>query len=513
MPGRAVSCGPFELDPATQTVRRGSEAIALGSKGALLLEALFARPGEVVTKSELMDAGWAGLAVEESNLTVQVAMLRKSLGASPDGGEWIVTVPRVGYRFVTAATPAPAEAPKKPSIAVLPFANLSSDAEQTYFCDGLAEEVITALSKLSGLTVMSRNSSFAYRGAAVDVRRVGAELDVGHVLEGSIRRSGERIRLTVQLCETTTGGHIWAERYDRELTDVFAIQDEVTRQIVEALKLKLTPQEAARSSGGTTDVEALDLFLRGRELVNGPTQSLEVFKRTVDLLRRSIERDPTYASAYEHLSLAYILDYVNRWTDDPDASLVEARRLADKGVDLAPADAAAHHSLARTMNTQGDTPGFIRETELALRLSPDHPGAHSARGHLCLSRDDPLAAIPHFEAAMREDPSLSATMFGLQNLGQCYFFAGRYETAAALFRERILLMPDSDWSRYFLIAALGQSGRLDEARATWTELKAINPRFVLADRLSRTFKLIPRHEGAVLEGWRRAGLPTGEAAG
>lgn len=497
----------------SQTVRRGTETIALGSKGALLLEALFARPGEVVTKSELMDAGWAGMAVEESNLTVQVAMLRKSLGASPSGGEWIVTVPRVGYRFATVATPAPAPAPDKPSVAVLPFANLSSDAEQTYFCDGLAEEVITALSKLSGLTVMSRNSSFAYRGASVDVRRVGEELDVRHVLEGSVRRSGERIRLTVQLCETATGGQVWAERYDRELTDVFAIQDDVTRQIVEALKLKLTPQEAARASGGTTDVEALDLFMRGHALLHAPTLSSEVCKRAMDLLGRARERDPAYAQVCEDLSLANIFNYVNRWTDDPEASLAEARRLAEKCVELAPGDPAGHHCLARSMNFQDDSKGFVRETELAIGLNPNHPENHSARGHLALTRNDPLGAIPHFEAAMKENPTLGGTMFGLQNLGQAYFFGGKYETAAALFRERILLWPDSDWSRYLLIASLGQLGRLDEARAVWTELMAINPKFELVDRLSRTFALIPGHRQAVLDSWHKTGLPTGAAAG
>jgi TolB-like protein len=513
MPDQPINCGPFVLDAASQALRRGGETIVLGSKGVLLLEALFRRPGEVVTKSELMDAGWAGLAVEESNLTVQVASLRKSLGPAPGGGDWIVTVPRVGYRFVTAAAPAPAEAPKKPSIAVLPFANLSSDAEQTYFCDGLAEEVITALSKLSGLTVMSRNSSFAYRGAAVDVRKVAEELDVRYVLEGSIRRSGDRIRLTAQLCEAPAGGHIWAERYDRELTDVFAIQDDVTRQIVEALKLKLTPEEATRASGGTTDVEALDLFMRGHAVLHATTLSIEVCKRAMDLLRRALERDPAYGRVYEDLSLANIFNYVNRWTDDPDASLAEALRLAEMCVELAPTDPAAHHCLARALNFHGDSDGFVRETELAIGLNPDHPETHSARGHLSLKHNDPLAAIPHFEAAMRQNPSLGSTTFGLQNLGQAYFFANRYETAAALFRERILLWPDSDWSRYLLIASLGQLGRLDEARTVWAELMAINPKFEIVDRLSRTFQLVPGHREAVLDGWRKTGLPSGLAAG
>jgi adenylate cyclase len=424
-----------------------------------------------------------------------------------------VTVPRVGYRFATTPAPVAADAPARPSIAVLPFANLSSDTEQTYFCDGLAEEVITALSKLSGLTVMSRNSSFAYRGAAVDVRKIGEDLDVRYVLEGSVRRSGERIRLTVQLCETAAGGQVWAERYDREMTDVFAIQDEITRQIVDSLKIKLTPEDASRSASGTTDVEALDLFLRGHALLHAPTLSIGVCKRAADLLRRALERDPSYGRALEDLSLAHIFDYVNGWTDDPRASIVAALRLAERGVEVAPADPAAHHCLARALSFHGDSEGFIRETELAIRLNPNHPDTNSARGHLSLKRNDPLAAIPHFEAAMRENPTLGATMFGLQNLGQAYFFGGRYETAAALFRERILLMPDTDWSRYYLIAALGQLGRADEARAVWAELMAVNPKFVLADRLSRSFNLIEGYRKAIFDGWRKTGLPTGGTAG
>jgi TolB-like protein len=513
MPGRALNCGPFELDLATQMVRRGSETIALGSKGALLLEALFRRPGEVVTKSELMDAGWRSLAVEESNLTVQVALLRKSLGPAPGASEWIVTVPRVGYRFVTAPVPAPAAIPRKPSIAVLPLTNLSSDPEQMYFADGLAEEIITALSKLSGLTVMSRSSSFVYRAAAVDIRKVAEELDVGHVLEGSIRRSGDRIRLTAQLCEAPAGGHIWAERYDRELTDVFAIQDEVTRQIVDALKLKLTPAEAVRPVNGTADLEALDLFLRGRALLNGTTQNAEVSRRTIGLLERAIARDPLYAEAYGALSLAYIFDYVNQWSGTADASRTKARQLADKALAVAPDDAGALHAVARAANFQGDTEGFIRAVEIALAKAPNHPSAHDARGHLCMTRNDPLAAIPHFEQAMRENPSLPVTLFGLQMLGMAYFHAGRYETAVALFRERILLVPETDWSRGFLIAALGQLGRRDEARAVWAELMRINPRYVLAERLARNpVHVLPQH-AATIEGWRKAGLETGAAAG
>jgi TolB-like protein len=266
---------------------KNGEPLPVGHRGVALLATLFKRPGEVLTKTELMDAAWDDLAVEESNLSVQVAALRKALGPSPTGGDWIVTVPRVGYRFVSpsASSPVP-RVPKQCSIAVLPFVNMSSDPEQAFFADGLAEEIIIALGKLPGLMVITRNSSFAYRGSEVDVRKVGSDLDVRYVLSGSVRRGGSRLRMSAQLAVAESGAQLWAETFDRELADVFAIQDEVTRQVVDALKLKLSPAEAAKATGsGTTDVEALDLMLRGRALLGGTTQNLDVFRLATDLLR------------------------------------------------------------------------------------------------------------------------------------------------------------------------------------------------------------------------------------
>jgi DNA-binding winged helix-turn-helix (wHTH) protein len=184
MPRKRFSFGPFLLNPESGTLLRDGEPVALGHRGILLLDALLTRPGEVVTKAELMDAAWSGMAVEESNLSVQIALLRKALGPSPEGGDWITTIPRVGYRFVgPSPAPLPADVqpqPTKPSLAVLAFANLSNDPEQAFFAEGLAEEIITTLSKLSGLLVIARNSSFAYKGTSVDVRRVAKECSLCH---------------------------------------------------------------------------------------------------------------------------------------------------------------------------------------------------------------------------------------------------------------------------------------------------------------------------------------------
>jgi TolB-like protein/tetratricopeptide (TPR) repeat protein len=503
MSDQRIVCGPFEVDVVAKLATKNGEPLAIGHRGVALLATLFKRPGEVLTKTELMDAAWGGAAVEESNLSVQIAALRKALGHSPVGGDWIVTVPRIGYRFVPLL-PAPA-ASEQPSIAVLPFVNLSSDPEQAFFADGLAEEIIVALGKLPGLLVIARNSSFAFRDSDLDIRAVGSALDVRYVLSGSVRRGGNRLRMSAQLADAESGAQVWAETFDREPEDIFAIQDEVTLRIVDALRLKLTPAQAAKARGGTSDIEALDLMMRGRAFLNGPTQNLEVHKRSIELFGRAIERDPTYVDALGELAIAYHVDYLNRWTEDPDSSLNEARRLGDRMIELAPDHAFGHFVVALTAMVAKDFDRFRRETAIVAALNPDAGIASDLQGHLCLVNDVPLEAIPHFERCMRLDPSLSATILYLQFLGRAYFYAGRYETAAALFRERILLMPDTDTSRGYLAAALGHLGKIDEAGRVWSELMAINPRFVFAERLRRT-AVQPRQIEMVLEGARKAGL-------
>jgi TolB-like protein len=507
MSEKHLACGPFQIDAETLVVRRAGEVLSLGNKAVLLLEALFSRPGDVLTKTELMDAAWHDLAVEESNLSVQIAALRKTLGPGPGGGQWIVTVPRVGYRFILPAAPSLANDDKQPSIAVLPFVNLSSDPEQAFFADGLAEEIIIALGKLPGLLVIARNSSFAYRGSDVDVRKVGSDLDVHYVLSGSLRRGGSRLRMSAQLADAASGAHVWAETFDRDLADVFVIQDELTRRIVDALKLKLTPAQAAKATGGgTNDIEALDLLMRGRAFLFGPTQNLEVHERAIDLFRRAIEHHPSYVDALGALALAHNFDYINRWTDHPDRSLLESRRLGDRMIELAPDHAGGHFVSAIAAMLARDFDQFRREAAIVIALNPDAGIASRLQGHLCLANEVPLEAIPHFERGIRLDPSLATTLLHLQFLGRAYFYGGRYETAAALFRERILLMPHTDASRGYLAAALGHLGKFEEARQVWAELMAVNPKYVMAERLNRT-AVQPRQMKLVVDGARKAGLP------
>jgi TolB-like protein len=246
----------------------------VSSKGLQLLDALVASPGRVFPKTELMRAHGADSAVDESNLWVQIAALRKQLGPNADGGDWIVTVPRVGYRFVglpgqkqverTPEDEASAERARRPSIAVLPLANASGEKEQEYLAGGITEDITTALTQFRWFFVIARNSSFAYKGKSIDAKQVAQELGVQYLLEGSVRSSGQQIRISVQLVDAASGKHIWAERYDLELADVFAIQDEIAERVAGAIEPELLKTEgvqaAARHTGNMT---AWDLVRRG----------------------------------------------------------------------------------------------------------------------------------------------------------------------------------------------------------------------------------------------------------
>jgi adenylate cyclase len=383
-----------------------------------------------------------------------------------------------------AARPAVLPADDAPSIAVLPFTNMSGDPEQEYFSDGISEDIITDLSKIAGLTVIARNSSFTYKGRSVDVRAVGRELAVRSVLEGSIRRAGQRVRITAQLIDTTTGGHLWAERYDRDLTDIFEVQDDVTRRIVDALKITLSPADQARlTDGEISDIAAYDCFLRGREFMLAKDKNRESFEQATSYFRKALEIDPNYSQAYACLAFAYMFDYQNRWTDDPDSSLPRANEYARQAIEKDPNEPLAHCVAALCASYDKDLARAKAEIDIALSLNPNLALAHNIRGTLRTYSGEPLLAIPEIEQAMRLDPALSPQF--LHFLGMAYLLAGKYETAAALLRQRILAVANTDFSRALLTAALGHLGEPDEARRVWDELKQINPNYSFAEHIGR----------------------------
>ena len=400
--------------------------------------------------------------------------------------------------------PSPA-LPDKPSVAVLPFTNMSGDPDQEYFSDGITEDIITDLSKIGGLLVIARNSSFAYKGKSVDIRTIGRELGVRSVLEGSIRRAGNRVRITAQLIDAANGAHLWAERYDRDLTDIFEVQDEVTRHIVDALKVKLTSVEAARIADiPTTSIEAHDLFLRGREILIGRKWNREIFDRVVAFLRGAIELDPNYAEAYAGLGWAHNFDFHNHLTGSPDA-LDVSEHFANLAIEKGPKVPFAHWLVATVAIWKRNLERAKRETEIALALSPNYSLACAARGLVEIYSGNPLAAIPFLERAIRLDPAY--TQQYTHFLGSAYLVAGKYEAAVACFRERIRLAPETDLSRGLLVSALGHLGEIDEARRVRDELKRVNPKYSFAGHLARLPFSNPADSDKIKEGFTKVGIP------
>jgi adenylate cyclase len=396
--------------------------------------------------------------------------------------------------------------PDKPSVAVLPFTNMSGDPEQEYFSDGITEDIITDLSKLAGLMVVARNSSFAYKNKSPDIRSVGRELGVTSVLEGSIRRAGNRVRITAQLIDAASGGHLWAERYDRDMTDIFALQDEVTQRIVEALKVTLRPAEKALLANVRThSIEAHDCFLRGRELLLGATKNREVFDRAVAFFRRAIELDSGYAEPFAGLAMAYVLDFQNHWTDTPDALDLSAH-FAEQAIEKGPAEPYVHTVAAVVAFWKRDLARAKVEADQALSLNPNQAQASGTRGLAEIYSGNPQAAIPFIQRAILLDPVF--TQQYIHFLGSAHLVAGQFEAAVDAFRERIRLAPKTDLSRAFLACALGHLGRLDEARRVWSELMDVNPKYSLAEHLAR----LPFQNAADLDrirqGLAKAGLPS-----
>ena len=401
------------------------------------------------------------------------------------------------------AAPPPTPRPPKLSIAVLPFANMSGDAEQDYFADGISEDIITALSKLPQLFVIARNSSFTFKGRSVNVQEVGRNLGVRYVLEGSVRKSGNRVRITGQLIDATTGGHLWAERFDRDLTDIFAVQDDVTQHIVGALALNLTEGDQQRlTHERTSNPEAYDCYLRGREQWWVQTKSANLHAR--ELLQRSIELDPTFAPAYAILAVAHILDYMNRWSASPSQSLEQAHEAASRAVALDERDASAHWALGivNVYLRRHDT--AISEAERAIALAPNLAEGHESLGNALHYSGRSEEALVHFDRAMALNPFYPDIYLHFQALAM--FQLGRYEEAIGILKRRLVRNPNTDVSRVLLAASLGHLGRFEAAREEWQEVFRVNPDYSLEHRR----KVLPYKNPAdfelVVEGLRKTGV-------
>jgi adenylate cyclase len=415
---------------------------------------------------------------------------------------------RWGDGASVAVPAAPAGQDHLPSIAVLPFTNMSGDAEQEYFSDGISEDIITDLSKVAGLMVVARNSSFVYKGRTVDIREVGRDLGVTSVLEGSIRRAGNRVRITAQLIDTVDGSHMWAERYDRDLTDIFEVQDEVTMQIVSALRVTLRPIERKLIAGSrTTSIEAYDHFLRGKQLgadlPKVTTDRRAFFERVVTEYQSAIRLDPGFAAPHAMLCLAHVFEHTNHWAGVANP-LELAVRHAAIAVDLDPEDAHGYVATAVVSIFTGDLSRVKSAAEKATALAPGSALAIGARGNAEMVLGNSLAAIPYLQRAIRLDKGFEGQ--GLHFLGTAYLLSGQYQAAVDTFQERIRLIPTTDLSRGYLASALGHLGQIADARRVWDEVKEINPAYTIEDHLARLTFGNPADPARILEGLRLAGL-------
>ena len=366
--------------------------------------------------------------------------------------------------------------PDKPSIAVLPFTNMSGDPKEEYFSDGITEEIITALSKTPHLFVISRQSTFTYKGKPVKVKQVSEELGVRYVLEGSVRKAGDKVRVTAQLIDAITGHHLWADRYDRDQREVFALQDEITKKILTELQVKLTVGEQARLYGrGTDNLEAYIKVLQGREYYWRLDREGNVSARK--LFEEAIALDPKYPTPYWLLGMTHIMDAWFDWGKSKEDSLSRAMELAQKTISLNDLDSNAHGSLVAIYRMKGNYDKAIAEGKRAVELDPNSADAHVWLGIALYNAGRADEAIPLLEKAIRLNP-FAHTWYFLQ-LGQAYSLSGRYDEATAAYQKALQLSPNNLFAHLGLTATYSQMGRDKEASVHAKEVLRISPDFSL----------------------------------
>jgi adenylate cyclase len=460
---------------------------AIGSRALDVLRVLIAARGDLVSKDEIMAAVWPETVVEDNNLTVQMSALRRILDRGRAEGSCIQTVAGRGYRFVPAVARRAADAdlgtaavssggghpPLRPSIAVLPFANLSGDPEQEYFVDGMVEEIITALSRIRWLFVIARNSSFTYKGQATDVRWVGCELGVRYVLEGSVRRGGNRVRISAQLIECETGTHLWADHFDGSLEDVFDLQDKVATSVAGVVEPALQAAETARSARRpTSDLSAYDLYLRAFAMF---FTSQRQMRGALALLEEAIGRDPQYAPALGFAALCCHLLATDASAPDREAIRGKGIAFGRRAVEVGGDDPGALADAAMALAAFGeDIDAMILLVDRALALNPGYAHGWHVSGFLRLWAGRTDLAIEHAAMALRLSPRAQAGQTSFL-IGAALFFSRRFKEAIPRLRVTIEDEPVFQTPYRFLAACYAHAGLLHEARTTIARLRAITP--------------------------------------
>ena len=511
----------YVLDTDRRELRQGDELIRLAPQVFDILVFLIHHRDRVVSKDDLMAAVWGGRIVSETALTTRLNGARKAVGDTGEEQRLIKTLRRAGVRFVgevreekqpavtpTAPTPVAGMASlEQPSIVVLPFTNLSGDPQQDYFTDGVVEDIITELSRFSELFVIARNSSFTYKGKAVDVRTVGRDLGVRYALEGSVRKAAKRVRITGQLIDAESGKHIWADRFESSVEDIFAMQDQMAHSVVGAIAPRLEQAEIERAKRKPTEnLTAYDCFLRGMARWHDWTRTGH--DAALKHFRRAIELDPTFARPHALAAGCYLMRKSNGWVADRTTEMAETERLARRGADLGRADAVAlawcAHALAHVV---GDIKGGVALIDQALQLNPNLSVAWQRSGWIHVYAGEPEVAIQHVRNAMRLSP-----LDPLMHLAHCaiaygYFFLGDLDQSSAWSDRALQMRPD--WPAALRVLAMSHAlaGRDRARQEVMTRLRAMQPTLRLSNLHEQIFLKRPEHFEKFISAMRKAGLP------
>jgi len=508
----------YAFDTDRRELHRGADVVSVAPQVFDLLDYLIRNRERVVTKDDLINAVWNGRNVSDAALTTRLNVARSAIGDSGEEQRLVKTLPRKGFRFVgqvrearEAARPNPGDAPEsapplpdKPSIAVLPFENMSGDPEQEYFADGMVEEIITALSRFRWLFVIARNSSFTFKGKAVDVKEVGRRLGVRYLLEGSVRKAAGKVRITGQLADAVTGAHIWADRFERDLTDVFALQDEVSAAVVSAIQPRMLQTEIEMATRRPLEnLTAYDLYLRARQKMYLRTR--EGYAEVIRLTHRALDLDPRSASAAFVAADGHLSNVALGFSTDPQFDRSEAIRLARLALSLDENDERALSTAGLvTAFFIGDHETAIDYVERAVASNPNSYAVWNHRGWVYLVAGRYEEAIRSFERCIRVSPFDPNIHNAFAGIGHALIALRRFDEAVAFFK-RALRQNSSDGIAFRgLASALAHLGRDAEAHEALARMLEIDPAYTISGQISRggqtSFKLL-------YEGLRKAGLP------
>jgi adenylate cyclase len=508
----------FRLD-RRGLLRRGGNAavtpIEIGSRALDVLSVLLQRPGELLSRDEIMVAAWPGMAVEDNNLNVQISTLRRVLDQDRAQGSCIQTVPGRGYRFVAPVTrvePAGKSIPPAPrlSIVVLPFANLSDDREQQYFADGITEDVATDLSRIVGMFVISRSTAFTYKDKPVDAKQIGRELGVRYVLEGGVRRSSDRVRVNAQLIDAETDAHLWAERFDGDTGDLFALQDEVTSRIAAALNLDLIGAEATRP---TEHLDALDYILRGRAALSKPP-SRDSFAERIRLFERALSLDPRSVEAQCYLAAGLASPVLDGFSDSPAADIKRAEGLVSQALAASPRSPLAHFAKGIVLRAQGRDQEAIPEFETAIAFNRNWPVAIAALGWCKFLTGSIEEAIRVHEQAIRLSPRDPLIGTWYQRIGVAHLLQSRTDKAILWLEKARNANPVRPLPHAYLASVYALEGDTERAAAELAEARRLNSddRYSSIARLNVTQyfgvpKIRALFEATFFAGLRKLGVP------